>query len=109
MAGQLLTTQSRVLCPHGGQAILLTSNARVSALGLTLLQNDTHLVIGCPFTVGPDYSPCVTIEWSFGAFRVSVGGTPMLTNASIGVCKNPESVPQGLAVIVATQQSVSAT
>jgi len=109
MAGRLLSTESRVLCPHGGQAILLTGNVRVSALGLALLQTDTHLVIGCPFTVGTDYSPCVTIEWSFGAFRVSVGGTPVLTDTSLGVCKNPESVPQGLAVIVSTQQSASAT
>jgi len=109
MPGNNLTTASTVMCPHGGQAILMTSNAKVTAGGpQVLLESDVHVVAGCPFTVGTKYQPCVKIEWSAGAAKVSVGGIAPLVQSSIGQCKSAEGVVQGVAVIVNTQAQVLA-
>ena len=104
----LLTTASRVTCAHGGQAMLLTPNVAVSARTSVLLESDVHLVVGCPFTVGPKYSPCVRIEWSAGSTSTSVNGTAPLTQASVGKCYGAEGSVQGVAIIASTQQQASA-
>lgn len=104
MPGNYLTTASQILCPHGGQAILFTTNTRVIAVGApVLLESDVYPVVGCPFTVGLKYSPCIRIEWSAGATQTAVNGTAPLVQSSIGKCINPEGAPQGLAMIVTTQ------
>lgn len=105
MPGNQLTLSSNVMCPHGGQAQLMTANSRASAdRSFILLESDMHVVAGCPFTVGSKYSPCVRIEWSAGTSRVSVNGTATLVTGSIGQCFNAEGGLQGVAVIVNTQQ-----
>ena len=109
MAGDVLTTASIVMCMHGGQATLITSNSKVLAQGaLVLLETDVHPVVGCPFTVGPKYSPCVRIEWSSGSQQLSVGGTPVLTRSSVGKCYGAEGAEQGVATVVNTQPKASA-
>lgn len=109
MAGNQLTTASTIQCLHGGQAILLTANTAALAGGSpVLLESDIHLVVGCPFTVGPKYSPCVRIQWSAGSTQVTVNGTPTLVQTSIGQCINAEGAPQGVAIIANTQPKVSA-
>ena len=63
MAGNTLTIASTILCPHGGSATLLTGNTLVFAGGASmLLESDVHPVVGCPFTIGTKYSPCIRIE-----------------------------------------------
>jgi hypothetical protein len=109
MAGPVLTMESRIQCPHGGQAILVTSDERVMAASPALIETDVHAVIGCPFVAGTVYMPCVTIEWSAGATRVQAMAEAVLTQASIGKCLNASRAPQGLAVVVSTQHAVSAT
>jgi hypothetical protein len=109
MPGKNLTTASQIMCPHGGQATLLTTNTKVFANNaLVLLESDIHLVVGCSFTVGLKYSPCVRIEWSVGSTKVSVDGTTTLVKTSIGKCMNAEGAPQGVATIVNTQTKVEA-
>jgi hypothetical protein len=109
MPGALLTTQSQIMCPHGGQAVLVTTNARVQAGAPVLLESDVHVVGGCPFTIGTKYSPCVRIEWSASATKATVGGVAPLLQTSVGKCFSPESTPQGVAIVVATQPRASAT
>jgi len=102
-----LTTASQVMCPHGGQAILTTSNTKVFAGGApVLLESDIHPVAGCPFTIGPKYSPCVRIEWTAGASKVTVNGIKPLVQSSVGKCYSPESALQGVAIVVNTQIKV---
>lgn len=109
MAGNILTTSATIMCPHGGQATLVTSNTAVSADSApALLESDVHPVVGCPFTVGNKYSPCVRIEWSAGAGKVTVSGTPVLVQTSIGRCLNAEGATQGVAAIVNTQIKATA-
>ena len=109
MPGQVLTTSSTITCTHGGQAILLTANARVTVEGApALLESDIHPVVGCPFTVGPKYSPCIRIEWAAGAAKVKINDTKVLVRSSIGKCINAEGAPQGMALILNTQMKVTA-
>lgn len=108
MAEQL-TTASTLQCPHGGQALLVTANARVAAdHAPVLLESDIHIVTGCPFTVGSSPSPCVRIDWSGGSRQVRINNTATLTTTSIGQCCNAAGAVQGVAVIVNTQQRVKA-
>lgn len=109
MPGDILTTASTIMCPHGGRAILITKNGRDFAAGApVLLKTDVHSVVGCPFYRGDTYSPCVRIEWSAGANTVTVHEIPVLVKASIGKCFNPNGAPQGVATIINTQRKASA-
>lgn len=109
MPGNILTTKSKIQCTHGGQATLLTSNTSVFVKGAqALLESDVYPVIGCPFTVGPKYSPCVRIEWSAGAIDVTNKKIALLVKSSIGKCINAEGAIQGVAIIVNTQMEASA-
>lgn len=104
MTGNLLTISSTIMCPHGGQAILFTSNTKVFAGGApVLLESDVHPVIGCPFRIGPKYSPCIRIEWSLGSKSMQINGTKPLVQGSIGKCIGVEGAPQGVAIISQTQ------
>lgn len=108
MPGAVLTVASTIQCPHGGMAILSTGNAKVKAEGaFALLESDISTVAGCPFTIGPKYSPCVRIEWSAGAVKVKAGDA-VLVASSIGLCYSPESAPQGVAIISNAQTKVTA-
>ena len=109
MPGNILTTTSTIMCPHGGRAILFTANMRGFASNApALLESDMHPVVGCPFTIGTKYSPCIRIEWSAGASKVTVNRTSVLVKSSMGKCINAEGAPQGVASIVNTQIKVSA-
>ncbi len=109
MAGKYLTTASNIQCPHGGQLMLVTTNSKVLAGGaLILLESDTHVVTGCPFTIGTKYSPCVQVKWSAGSVKTSINGTAPLVNSSIGKCYSPENALQGVAMVVNKQMKADA-
>lgn len=109
MPGNILTTSDTIQCTHGGQVILSTSNTKVTASGApALLESDIHQVVGCPFFIGPVPSPCITVQWSAGAIKVKVNGTPVLVKSSIGMCYSAQNAPQGIAIIVNTQMKASA-
>lgn len=100
MKGEMLTTKSTIMCPHGGQAILITTNAKVLSRGMpALIETDVHAVVGCPFTLGTKYSPCVRIEWKAGHSDTMAGNVPVLSQQSTGKCINSEGAPQGIATI----------
>ncbi len=108
MPGYVLTITSTVLCPHGGSAILTTSNTKIMVDNApALLESDIHSVAGCPFQIpvgaGTKPSPCIRIEWKAGATKLKVNDVPVLVKSSIGLCYSPESAPQGIANIVNTQ------
>lgn len=105
----VLTAASTVQCMHGGAATAVPSNTRVLADGSPILvESDVHMVAGCAFNVSGAPVPCVTISWSAGASKVKVNGTPVLTQASIGQCKNAAQAVQGVAIVASTQTKVQA-
>jgi hypothetical protein len=100
----ILTTSSTIMCPHGGMAQLLTSNADALIDGApALLQTDVHQIVGCTFTPAA-YSPCVTIRWASGATQTMVHGVPVLLQNSVGLCLNAAQVAQGTAIVAQVQQ-----
>jgi hypothetical protein len=96
----VLTTASQAQCMHGGMVLLLTTNSTLLAGGSpALLESDIHFVVGCPFTVGIVYMPCVTVQWQAAATSLTVNGVGVLTETSIGECLNAAGAPQGIAIV----------
>lgn len=109
MPGQILTTMSQIKCMHGGTAILTTANTKLTVDNApALLETDVPLVVGCPFTIGPKYSPCVRIEWTAGAAMMNTNGTKVLIRSSVGKCISVEGAPQGVAIVATTQMKTTA-
>lgn len=104
MAVPILTTASTILCPHGGSAVLFTSNTIARIQGApALLLTDLHPVAGCPFVAGTVPSPCVLIRWVVGATQTNVNGIPVLLQNSVGLCLNAAQAPQGTAIVAQVQ------
>ena len=100
----ILTQASTVMCPHGGMALLTTSNVEAKVDGAAmLLITDRHVITGCPFTTTVP-SPCLSIQWVTAATQTSLHGIPLLLQTSVGLCLNVAMAPQGTAVVVQTQQ-----
>ena len=105
-AMEMLTTDSQIQCPHGGTASISPPmrNADADAGAEILVEGDEHSVVGCPFTIGQKYSPCVKIKWKAGASFVKSSSKKVLTKASVGLCYSGENAPQGKAMVVSTQR-----
>jgi len=100
----ILTSSSTVMCPHGGQAQLPTSNTEALIDGApALLQTDVHPILGCAFVLVKP-SPCTSIRWVSASTQVKVRGVPVLLQNSVGLCLSAEQVPQGIAIVAQVQQ-----
>jgi hypothetical protein len=100
----ILTAASTLMCPHGGQALLSTTNTLALSDGAPwLLQTDVHPIVGCAFAPGGVYTPCLTIQWVSGATQTQILGVPVLLQTSIGLCLNAAQGPQGTALVVQVQ------
>jgi hypothetical protein len=99
-----------ITCPHGGQVTVVARSARVSLGGKPpLLVDDQATVAGCAFNVSGAPSPCVRVQWLLPAVRVTVEGTAVLLQSSVGLCVNAAGAPQGPAVVMGHQTRVTAT
>ena len=108
MPGFLVHVGAVVLCPHAGQAQVISSNARVLVSGMPLATvADQFLVAGCTFpSTGAPY-PCVRVQWLVPAARVLVNGQPAILQASTGLCLAPTQSPQGPPLVATTQPRVA--
>lgn len=108
MSGFLVHVGATIMCPHAGQASVITSNSRVMVGGQPVgTLNDTYLIAGCPFTTpGGKPQPCVKINWLVPASRVKVNGQPVILQSSSGLCLSAEQAPQGPPNIIVTQSRV---
>lgn len=111
MPGPLFHVANTTMCPHGGQAQTISSNARVLVGGLPVATfADQTVVAGCAFTLpGPKPSPCVRVQWAQPAVRVLVMGQPALLQTSVGLCLSPEQAPQGAPIVAVNQPRVIGT
>jgi hypothetical protein len=114
MSGFLITTAASIICTHGAQVSIVSSNTRVKAGGAFVATvSDTCTVSGCPFQIpvgpGTKPQPCVTVRWIVPAVRVRVGGQPVLLQTSSGLCQSAEQIPQGPPTVVSTQMRVKGT
>jgi hypothetical protein len=97
------------MCPHGGQVQVVPSQTRLMLGGQpALLVSDLMVIVGCPFTVGTKYQPCVTVEWTGPATRAQINGQALLLQTSVGLCKSAENLPQGTVLMTGVQTKVKA-
>lgn len=109
MAAPILQFGCTLMCPHGGQVQVVPSQTQVLLGGqAALLATDTFLVVGCPFSVGPKYQPCMTVTWSAPATQIKITGQAPLLETSIGLCKSGEGIPQGTVIMTGVQTKVMA-
>jgi hypothetical protein len=99
----LLTVASTMMCPHGGTVTAIPGQTSATAGAPILRGSDTFLIAGCPFAIGPDYSPCLTVQWVQTATRVQAGGDFVLNEDSVGLCLAATQAPQGAVLILLTQ------
>jgi hypothetical protein len=108
--GQLLTTESVLMCPHGGTVTAITTDIATQAGGaFVVLATDTFLVAGCPFmlpSVPPVPDPCIMVQWVTSALANTVMGVPVLTMDSVGLCISALGAPAGPVMVVDTQLPV---
>jgi hypothetical protein len=111
MADPILHVGATVLCSHGGNVTIQSSNTRVKVNGQAVATaSDTYTVAGCPFTVpGPKPQPCVTLRWVKPASRVRVSGQPVILKTSSGLGQSAEQIPQGPPNVTATQMRAKGT
>jgi hypothetical protein len=104
--GGLLTTDSVLTCPHGGQVSAIPSLGRVR-LGNApvVLATDTFLVSGCTFAPVVPH-PCVLISWQAPAARSSSTAAAALTLDSVGFCLAADGAVQGSVLIHAADTAV---
>lgn len=112
MSGQLLTTQSTLMCPHGGSVSIVSSNTQAKAGAPLALASDTFTISGCPFQIpaGPAMvpHPCVSVQWIVPNMHTMVNHKPTLSTGSSGLCLAADQVPQGAVVIAQTQAKACA-
>ena len=96
----VLTTASQAQCPHGGTALLVTTQASLLAAGNpVLLETDTHIIAGCAFVVATVPSPCLRIQWTGASTSLKVNGAGVLLASSVGQSVNGAGAPQGVVIV----------
>ena len=104
----LLTADSMMMCPHGGQVQAISSNTRAQANGGFLLRaSDTFVIAGCPFILGLVPHPCMQVQWVQPAARSQAMSDFTLTEASVGLCLAPDMAAQGTVLVTLPQPRVS--
>ncbi len=107
MPGMLVHVGATILCPHAGQASVVSSNTRVMVSNqFVALVDDNYPIAGCPFVLGNTPHPCVKIQWLVPATRVFVNKKPVILQSSSGLCLAADQAPQGPPNIVMTQLRV---
>src|SRR5690349_9048712 len=105
MPGSLLHAGSVIACPHGGQALAVTSSARVMVSGSPVVTSDTvYRIVGCPHTSLAAATPCTTGRWLTGATRVLSEERPLAIPSGASACE-PGGEPM---MVLATPERVAA-
>jgi len=87
MAVPILTQAATIMCPHGGQAVVVPQNMMVQiANSPVLVMSDVFIIAGCVFNIAGAPAPCVSITWTMPAISVMANHTPVLLQTSIGLC-----------------------
>jgi hypothetical protein len=103
----LLTTASTLMCPHGGTVTASPGATKAKADAVLVRKGDSFSIAGCPFMIGSNPHPCVSVNWVVAATRVKHDGDFVLTSASTGLCLAADQAPQGTVIVANTQPRVS--
>lgn len=103
-SGYILNSGSTVMCPHGGQVSMITTNTRVMVEGQPVVTiDDQGQVAGCPS------GQCASVVWLAPASRVFVNGRPVVLSHSSGMCRGADASPKGTPVVISTPTRVRGT
>jgi hypothetical protein len=103
----LLDAATTLTCPHGGSVSVTPAAARVTLGGSPpLLVDDVATISGCGLNVSGAPSPCLRVQWTMPATRVTVEGSPVLLSSSVGLCLNAAGAPQGTVLATGFQTRV---
>jgi len=103
-SGFILNSGSTVMCPHGGQVSMITTNMRVMVEGQPAVTiDDQGQVAGCPS------GSCASVVWLVPASRVFVNGKPVILSHSSGMCRGADTSPKGTPIMISTQTRVKGT
>jgi hypothetical protein len=94
MPGPLLHLGARVVCAHGGQALPIAPNPRVTLSGqpvITVAVPFSYSILGCALPPVAN-GPCVAGQFTSIAAHVKVEGAPVLLFDGLGVCA-PSGTP----------------
>ncbi|MDQ6799505.1 MAG: hypothetical protein M3041_01570 [Acidobacteriota bacterium] len=90
-----LTMNSVMMCPHGGHVVCTPSDTnRAMPNGPQLKATDICTVVGCPFSINGQPSPCTRVQW------IPTGGNLNLDCHSIGIVIGANGVAQGPVTII---------
>jgi hypothetical protein len=104
---KVLTQASTILCPHEGVVMVIPADPMVQAVGPPVLtMADETSVAGCTNMLGEAPNPCMRVIWTEPAVETLVGGVPVLTKDSVGLCITLLGIPGGEASIEDTQPEV---
>lgn len=85
-----LTVSSTMMCPHGGGVVCAPGTAnRALPNGPQLKATDICVVVGCPFMINGQPSPCMLVQW------VPSAGSLDLDCHSLGISIGANGAPQG--------------
>jgi hypothetical protein len=99
-----LTTDSQLMCPHGGTVQASTANGKAKVGGAYIVRgSDTFTISQCTFMLGSSPHPCVRVQWMVQAQRNTAVSNPSLTDESVGMCVAGDGAPQGTVVVSSTQ------
>ena len=87
MPAPILTQAARIMCPHGGQGMVVPQNPTMQIGGSpVLVMSDVTTIVGCAFNISGSPAPCVSIQWTAPAVSTTVNNTAVLLATSIGLC-----------------------
>jgi hypothetical protein len=87
MAAPILTKAAQIMCPHGGQCMVVPQNMMVQIAGSpVLVMTDIFPIVGCVFNIAGAPAPCIMVQWTMPALSVMVNNSPALLQSSIGLC-----------------------
>jgi hypothetical protein len=109
----LLTRRSVITCIHGGMVTHIPKSFSGELINgeLLMLLTDEYPIVGCPnrLSFGNESvgSPCIRVEWMTASTIRLIGGVPVLTHTSTGLCYSAGGAAQGPPIIL-TFQTVEA-
>jgi hypothetical protein len=101
----LLTRRTIITCMHGGAVTHIPTSFTGELINgeLPMLLTDIYPVVGCPHMNPYGASPCIRVNWITASTTRLIGGVPVLTHTSDGLCCSIDGTAQGPAIIVAFQ------
>ena len=104
MASAVMSSGTACTCLHGAVVTMGAGGGRALTSGREITtQADFCTVAGCPAV-----PPCVSVQWTTGASRVLLNGSPVVLHTSVGLALSAGQDVNGIVVVGAGDERVLA-